>query len=508
MDFEQWLSAKGLDGETISDAMRNTLQAAWRAEQNPPKPGDKKKGEGGDDYDAVMEGFRIEEVRRKRITSLVAEAIEANPNRREELDAIGRKAISGKWDVRDTELGLLRASRPDAPTQITGVGGTASAAVMEAAYAQATGLASVETSYPEKVLEAAWKQFKGGMTLCNLIDTTARQNGYRGAVGVKVNMEEVMRFAFRRASDGGNFEGRADSSVSTVSIGGILSNVGNKKVRDAFNSVDQSWREIAARSRVDDFKQMTTYSLTGDMIYKEIAPGGYIEHGTLGETPYTNQARSFGRMLGLDRRDLINDNAGALDKVYKKMGRGGALKLNKVVWGKFLNNATFFSSGNGNVSTGAGSALGLAGLKAADGVFATIKDPDGELMGTTPVILLVPSALRGDAWTLVNSSDTNATTTADKPIGTRNPYTGKFKAVDSPYLQDSTLTGYSSTAWYLLADPNDVPVIEVVFLFGRELPLVESTEADFNQLGLQVRGVHDFGAELQEFRGGVRSAGS
>lgn len=508
MNFEQWLAAKGLESETLSDAMRTTLQAAWRAEVNPsPGGGGGKKPE--DDYEKTMEGFRQEEERVKRITRMTAEAIEASPNRREEMDAIGRKAIANKWDDLKTENALLRAGRPDAPTQLTTSAGTPSALVLEAAFAQATGLRSVEKEYPEKVLEAAFKQYGGGLTICTLMDVVARQNGYRGTVPTKVNMEKVMRFAFRNdMNDGDHIDRRQDSGVSTISISGILSNVGNKKVRDSFNSVDQAWREIAAIGSVSDFKTMTSYSLTGDMVYKEIAPGGFIDHATLGEVSYTNQAKSFGRMLGLDRRDLINDNAGALDKVYNKMGRGGAIALNKYFWGKFLNNSSFFSVGNANVSTGAGSALGLAGLKAADGVFAVQTDPDGNLLGTTPTILLVPSALRVDAWNLVNSTDTNATTTADAPIPARNPFTGKFKAVHSAYLQDSTLTGYSAAAWYLLADPMDMPVIEVVFLFGRQIPLVTSTDADFNQEGLQVKGVHDFGAELQEKRGGVRSAGS
>ncbi|HEX6985677.1 MAG TPA: hypothetical protein VF170_09880, partial [Planctomycetaceae bacterium] len=68
-------------------------------------------------------------------------------------------------------------------------------------------------------------------------------------------------------------------------------------------------------------------------------------------------------------------------------------------------------------------------------------------------------------------------------------------------------TGYSALAWYLLADPSDMPVIEVAFLNGRDTPIVESADADFNTLGVQFRGYHDFGVSLQEYRGGVRMKG-
>jgi hypothetical protein len=53
-------------------------------------------------------------------------------------------------------------------------------------------------------------------------------------------------------------------------------------------------------------------------------------------------------------------------------------------------------------------------------------------------------------------------------------------------------------AWYLLADPADLPVIEVAFLNGQESPTIETAEADFNVLGVQMRGYHDFGCALQD----------
>jgi len=53
-----------------------------------------------------------------------------------------------------------------------------------------------------------------------------------------------------------------------------------------------------------------------------------------------------------------------------------------------------------------------------------------------------------------------------------------------------------------------VAVIEVVFLNGRQAPTVESADADFNVLGIQMRGYHDFGVEKQEYRGGVKSKGA
>ncbi len=66
---------------------------------------------------------------------------------------------------------------------------------------------------------------------------------------------------------------------------------------------------------------------------------------------------------------------------------------------------------------------------------------------------------------------------------------------------NSKYTGNSSKAWYLLSEPSDLPVIEVAFLNGQESPTIETSETDFNVLGIQMRGYHDFGVALQDPRG-------
>lgn len=499
MDFTQWLQARGFDPAAITDAQRTALQADWRAAQNPtpaPAPTDGP----ANSFAQTMDRLRGETAREERITALVAEAAQANRGRLEELERIGQEALAGRWTETQTELALLRAVRPQA-SGLAGMNGGGRAPltdrVLEAAIAQTGGLADRESHYDERTLTAA-DQHKG-LGLLQLLDLAARQNGYRGQAVNAHNLGQVARFAFQQST-----------GPSTISVSGILSNVANKYARDAFNGVDTSILRICARRSVKDFKTITSYSMTGTGEFEEIPAGGKLEHGTLGDVSYTNQAKSYGKLLGLDRRDIINDDLGMFSKVNRKIGRNGATTLNKKGWAKFLNNTgnSFFHADNGNVSTGAGSALSLAGLSAAETAFRLLEDPDGELMQTEPKLLVVPTALRPTAWNLMNSTTTVATTTANTPLPDGNPWAGMFEIVSSPLMQDSSLTGYSAAAWYLLADPEDVPVIEVAFLNGVDQPVVESTEMDFAQLGMLFRGVFDFGFELQEKRGGVRSAGS
>jgi hypothetical protein len=48
----------------------------------------------------------------------------------------------------------------------------------------------------------------------------------------------------------------------------------------------------------------------------------------------------------------------------------------------------------------------------------------------------------------------------------------------------------------------------VSFLNGQQSPTVESADADFNTLGIQFRGYHDFGVDKAEYVSGVKSKGA
>jgi hypothetical protein len=48
----------------------------------------------------------------------------------------------------------------------------------------------------------------------------------------------------------------------------------------------------------------------------------------------------------------------------------------------------------------------------------------------------------------------------------------------------------------------------VSFLNGNETPTVESADADFDTLGIQSRGYHDFGCDQAEYLCGIKSKGA
>jgi len=291
-----------------------------------------------------------------------------------------------------------------------------------------------------------------------------------------------------------------------VDLGGILSNVANKFLLEGFFSVERTWRNICAVRNVPDFKTVTSYRLVGRDQYEQVAPGGELKHGTLGNESFTNKADTYGLLLSIDRRDIINDDLGAITLVPRKLGRGSGLKINDVFWKAFMDNAAFFVAANKNYLVGADTLLGIDGLTKAETAFMEQVDSDGKPIGVMPAVLLVPPALSAIATQLNKSLELRDTSAGVKyPIS--NPHQGKFRSEVSRYLSNPQYAGNSAKAWYLLSDPNDLPVIEVAFLNGQESPVIETAEADFNVLGVRMRGYHDFGVALQDPRGGLKSKG-
>ncbi|MBN2584865.1 MAG: hypothetical protein JXL80_17505 [Planctomycetes bacterium] len=407
---------------------------------------------------------------------------------------IAAKAIREGWDQTRTELEVLRAERPKAPAAHI-PDNSLSDRVLEAACMLSGKLQNAEKRFDEKTLEAADKRFRGGIGLQELLLEAAWANGFTGR-----NFRDsraVLRFAFGRDVQAG---------FSTIDVGGILSNVSNKFLLEGFFSVERVWRNICAVRNVSDFKTVTSYRLIGKDQYEQVAPGGELKHGTLGEESYTNKADTYGLLLSVDRRDIINDDLGAITTVPRKLGRGSGLKINDVFWTIFLANSGFFKTGNKNYLTGSDTVLGIDGLTKAEVAFLEQVDSDGKPIGIMPSILLVPTALSAIGTMLHKSLEIRDTTASTKyPVA--NPHQGKFRVEVSRYLANSSYTGYSAKAHYLLADPNDLPVIEVAFLNGQESPTIETAEADFNVLGVQMRGYHDFGVALQDPKGGVKSKG-
>lgn len=421
---------------------------------------------------------------RERIDSIVKVSV----GRDIELE---KEAINAGWSPDRFELELLRKSRPAAPA-VHAKTAEINGRVLEAVAMSASGRSfdSVKAMYDEQTIDASEKL--RGIGLQEFCEIACNKSLPR----------------FRRDA-----HGWLEAAFSTTSLPGILSNVANKALLDGFSYVDDSWRKICKISSVNDFKQQTRYRMNGSFKFEKVGPAGELQHGTISEQSFTQKADTHGIMFALTRQMIIDDDLGAFTEIPRNIGIGAAESISDAVWSLLLSNPsqsdgkTFFHADHHNLLTGSTTNLSVNSLTDAEVAFGEQTKPNGRPIGIMPSIILVPTALRVDAELLYKSTQVNETTTANSPKLKDNPHAGKFEVVTSTYLGNTSFSGNSKKAWYLLADPNRLPAIEVAFLNGMDRPHIERADADFNTLGMLFRGFIDFGVKEQDWRGIVKVKG-
>lgn len=408
------------------------------------------------------------------------------------------QAISEGWEPDRFELEMLRGQRPEAPA-IHSHSNDVNRSVIEAVGIRSFGGISsqrIEKMFDDKTLSAA-DRYHG----CGIRDFAELACG-RSLPNPRFGVGEWMEAAF-------------DAS----GLSGILSNTANKVLLEGYNAVENNWREFCKVGATTDFKTHTRYRMLSSFKFQKVGRGGELKHGEISEMNFTQKIDTHGIMFALTRQMIIDDDLGALYDIPYQIGIGAGEAISDAVWEIILTNPTqsdsyaFFSTQHDSLL--ANNALSITGLTAAETAFGKKTQPNGRPLGIRPEILLVPLELKSKAETLMTSEETHETTSVGSPVTNYNPHKGKYKIVVSPFLSStwydedgSDRSLGSTTAWYLIANPNRIPALEVAFLGGVDRPTVQRADADFNTLGVQFRGFIDFGVKEQDYRGILKVAGA
>lgn len=380
--------------------------------------------------------------------------------------------------LRAERLAEVRAERPKAPAaHVVDASAAHDPRVIEAALCLNGGLGNVEKVFDQKTLEAADRR-RGSTSLQEVLVEAARANGYTGPARISAgNVRDVLASGF-----------------ATHSISNVLAATYGKFLLQGYTAVEAVWDQIASIRSVSDYKTVTGVRLNGGFDFEDVGPSGELKSADASDETRTIKAKLTGRMSSITMVDIVNDDLGALTQVPARLGRGAAVKLNKDFWSEFeSSNSTFYR----RETAAAGNALQISALRTAVASYRKLTDPDGNPLGITPQLLLVPPELEMTAEELMGSSVLITGENATR--GNVNVFAGRFRVVSSAYLT-------SGTTWWLMASPAELPAMEVAFLNGQRLPTVQQAEADFNQLGIQVRGHFSYGVAKAEARGAYRMA--
>jgi len=309
---------------------------------------------------------------------------------------------------------------------------------------------------------------------------------------------------------GAHLMGMSDSRVVTLAMSTsdfpqILANVANKTLLDAYQTQPAVLRQICRQTTASDFKERRVLRFGEGTGLQFKAEGAEYTYGSIAEQTSSYSVKTFGRIFAFTREMIINDDLGALDQFFRAAGRlavelearmlADLLTANAGAGPILSDGLPLFHSTHGNVAA-TGGAISVSTLDAARAALRRQKGLDGSvIIDADPRYLIVPVSKQTTA---------EQVTTAITPAQTTNvnPFAGRLAVLADPHLDDA-----STTAWYIAADPSNVPTIEFAYLAGAQGPQVEQ-ETDFDRDVLKFKIRLDVGAGVVDWRGIYRNPGA
>ena len=260
-------------------------------------------------------------------------------------------------------------------------------------------------------------------------------------------------------------------------------------------------KRLARQTEANDFRTRHRIMLdSSGLTLEQVNEHGEFKSGTMTESEETYAIKPFGRIIGISRQALINDDLGAFSTISGRLGSAAAgfeaqflvdlLISNSGLGPTMSDGAVLFHATHGNVSV-SGAAPSEDTLSAARLAMRRQTGPSGGLIVVEPRYVLVPPDIE---------------TTTQKLLTTIQPVTvdevnafSDLTLVVEPRLTDTE-------RWYLVAAPEQIDGLEYSYLSGAPGPQTES-RAGFEVDGIEVKVRLDFGAGFTDWRGWYGNAG-
>lgn len=409
------------------------------------------------------------------------------------------------WSAEKFELAKLRAGRAN-PSGATTKTDDDEHQVMEAALLLNAGMDPnrIGKYYEQPIMNRMMSKRYRGFSMVECGDRIIKLAGihYEGARNQTGHMQAVRNANAKLEASG----------FTSMQLSSILENVSDKVLLDAYNAVETTWQLFAAVRSLNDFKIHSSYALDPLSVFKKVGQQGEFANLDFSDRKYNLQAESYGVRMKIDFPTWRNDDLGAISGRLDTIGQLGASTIEQVfnvlvMLG--INNTAMFHANNRNYEATAASTFGVAGLKLAEQMWGNQVRQNGTPLGVSPQTLMVGTALKTDAGTLFTSSKLNevfdSTNNSRKgPVGQDNPYVGRFKPQENPYLNNTLLknntgpTGValahqSNALWMMLAKMGNNAPFHVGFLDGNQSPKVEVIQNQSEMIGFEIAAALHFG---------------
>ena len=325
---------------------------------------------------------------------------------------------------------------------------------------------------------------------------------YRGMTLLELGREFL-------STSGVNVRGMSRDEIATRSLHStsdfpeILSAVTNKTLRQAYDTYPQTFRPFCRQVQASDFRDITRVQMGEAPQLQKVNEAGEFKRGSIGEARERYKVETYGRVVGITRQTLINDDLDAFTRLPAMYGTAIATLESDIVWAIVTNNAAMgdgvalFHATHKNL---AAAGTGLTTASIGDGRAAMAKQfglDKKTVLNIRPSFLIVPVSMELSAEQLIAQNLVPARTTDVVPQSIRS-----LAVIAEPRLDTVSTNG-----WYLAASPNQIDTIEYAYLEGQQGAYIE-TRNGFDVDGVEIKCRLDFGAKAIDWRGLYKNAGA
>ncbi len=284
----------------------------------------------------------------------------------------------------------------------------------------------------------------------------------------------------------------------------LFENAIHRVLQAAYATTPDTWSRFCGIGTVVDFRDHSRYLRGSFGALDNVSEAGEFKNKPIPDLAKEKiRATTKGNIINLSRQAIVNDDMEVFSGLAVDLGRAAKLTIEVDVYALVNSNPLMndgkplFDAAHGNLAA-SGAAPTVLAFDAIRVAMASQKDISGnEFLDIRPAIGLFPIGL-GGAARIVNGSqyDPDSVNKLQRP----NIVNGMLEGiVDTPRLTGS--------AYYLFADPNVAPAIEVVFLNGVTEPFTDSQDG-WRVDGVEWKVRHDYGVGAVNFRSAFKQPGA
>ncbi|MGW8141874.1 Clp protease ClpP [Sphingomonas paucimobilis] len=284
----------------------------------------------------------------------------------------------------------------------------------------------------------------------------------------------------------------------------LFENAIHRVLQAAYATTPDTWTRFCGTGTVVDFRDHSRYLRGSFGALDNVNEAGEFKNKPIPDLAKEKiRATTKGNIINLSRQAIVNDDMEVFSGLAVDLGRAAKLTIEIDVYALLNSNPLMndgkplFDAAHGNLAA-SGTPPTVVAFDAIRVAMASQKDISGnEFLDIRPAIGLFPIGLGGSAR-IVNGSqyDPDSVNKLQRP----NIVNGMLEnIVDTPRLTGS--------AYYLFADPNIAPAIEVVFLNGVTEPFTDSQDG-WRVDGVEWKVRHDYGVGAVNYRSAYKQPGA